>query len=77
VTAVLRFLDKQSRFSCREISKAVDSPWQTTQRVLDDLGLRFFASSWLFHSLSDDQKTEMANPSQYMLDITQRLGPNQ
>jgi hypothetical protein len=45
--AILRFLEKQPRSSSREISKALHSSRTTILRVLDDLGLRFFAPRWI------------------------------
>jgi hypothetical protein len=74
---ILRFLEKQPHSSSREISKAVRSPWMTILRVLDDIGLRFFAPRWIHHRLSDAQKVDRVEFSQHMLDMMQGLGPKQ
>jgi hypothetical protein len=75
--AVFRFLEKQPHSSSREISKALSSPRTTILRVLDDLGLPFFASRWMPHRLSDAQKADRVELSQHMLDMMQGLGPKQ
>jgi hypothetical protein len=56
--AVLRFLEKQPSSSSREINKPLYSPQTTILRVLDDLGLRFFAPRWILRRLSDAQKAD-------------------
>jgi hypothetical protein len=75
--AVLRFVERQPHSSSRAISKAVYSPRTKILRVLDDLGLRFFAPSWIPHCLSDVQKADGVELSQHMLDMMQGLGPKQ
>jgi histone-lysine N-methyltransferase SETMAR len=44
---------------------------------LDDIGLRFFASRWIRHRLSDAQKADRVELSQHMLEMMQGLGPKQ
>jgi hypothetical protein len=44
---------------------------------LDDLGLRFFAPTWISHRLSDAQKADRVELSQHMLDMMQELGLKQ
>jgi hypothetical protein len=75
--AVLRFLEKQPHSSSHEIRKALYSPRTTILRVLNDLGLRFFAPMWIPHHLSDAQKADRVELSQHMLDMMQGLGPKQ
>jgi hypothetical protein len=72
-----RFLEKQPYSSSREISKALYWPWTTILRVLDDLGLHFFAPRWIPHRLSDAQKADRVEFSQHVLDMMQGLGPKQ
>jgi hypothetical protein len=67
--AVLRFLEKQPHSSSCEISKALHSPRTTILRILDDLGLRFFALRWISHRLSDAQKADRVGLSQHMLEM--------
>jgi hypothetical protein len=73
--AFVRFLEKQPHALSREISNAVYSSQTTILRVLDDLGLRFFAPKWIPHRLSDVQKADEAELSQRMFDVMQGLGP--
>jgi hypothetical protein len=75
--AVLKFLEKQPHSSCREISKALYSPWTTILRVLDNIGLHFFAPRWIHHRLFDAQNSDGVELSQHMLDMMQGLGPKQ
>jgi hypothetical protein len=75
--AVFRFLEKQLHSSSGEISKAFFSPRMTILRVLDDLGLHFYAPKWILHRLSNAQKADGAELPQHMLDMIQRLGPKQ
>jgi hypothetical protein len=56
--AVLRRLEKQRNSSSCEINTALYSPQTTILRVLDDLGLRFFAPRWISHRWSDGQKAD-------------------
>jgi hypothetical protein len=44
---------------------------------LDDIGLRFFALSWIYHRLSDAQNADRVEVSQHMLDMMQGLGSKQ
>jgi hypothetical protein len=44
---------------------------------LDGLGLRYFATRWILHRLSDAQKADPVDLSQDMLDMMQGLGPKQ
>jgi hypothetical protein len=74
--AVLRFLEKQPHSSSREISKALYSRRTTILRVLDDLGLRFFAPRWIPNRLSDVQKADRVELSQHMLDMMQGSARN-
>jgi hypothetical protein len=74
--AVLRFLEKQPHSSSREITEALYSPWTTILRVLDDLVLRFFASKWMPHRLSDAQKADMVELSQRLLEMMQGSARN-
>jgi hypothetical protein len=75
--AVLRFLEKQPHSSSREISKAIHRRRTAILRVLDDLGFRFFATSWISHRLFDAQKADRVEFSRHMLDMMQGLGPKQ
>jgi DNA-binding IclR family transcriptional regulator len=74
--AVLRFLEKQPHSSSREISKALYSPRTTILRVLDDLGLRFFALRWMPRRLSDAQKADKFELSQHLLEMIQGSARN-
>jgi hypothetical protein len=56
--AVLRFHKRQPHSSSCAISNTLYSPTTTILRVFDDLGVRFFAPSWIPHRLSDVQKAE-------------------
>jgi hypothetical protein len=58
------------------MSKALYSPRTTILRVLDDLGLRFFAPMWIPHRLFDTQKANRVELSQHMLDMMQGLARN-
>jgi hypothetical protein len=71
------FMTKQPYSSSREISKALYSPRTTILRVLDDLGLRFFAPRWIPHRVSDAQKADSVDPFQHMLDMMQGISPKQ
>jgi hypothetical protein len=73
---VLRFHENQPHSSCRETSKALYSPRTTILRVLDDLGLHFFATRWIHHRLSDAQKADRVELSQHMLDMMQGSARN-
>jgi hypothetical protein len=73
--AVLRFLEKQPHSSSCEINNALYWPRTTILRVLDDLGLRFFAPRWIPHRLSDAHKADRVELSQHMLDMIQGFGP--
>jgi hypothetical protein len=75
--AVLRFLEEQPNSSFRKISKPLYSRRTTILPVLDDLGLRLFATRWISHRLSDAEKTERVGLSQHMLDMIQGPGPKQ
>jgi hypothetical protein len=48
----------------------------TIPRVLDDLGLCFFAPRWIPHRLSDAQKADRVELSQHMLDMMQGSAQN-
>jgi hypothetical protein len=74
---VLRFREKQPHSSSREISKALCRPRTTIFRVLDDIGLHFFAPTWIPHRMSDAQNADRVELSQHMLNMMQGLGPNQ
>jgi hypothetical protein len=74
--AAPRFLERPTHSSSREISKALYSPRTTILRVLDDLGLRFFAPTSMLHRLSDVQKADMVDLSQRILDMMQGSARN-
>jgi hypothetical protein len=60
---VLRFLEKQSDSSSRDISKALNSPRTTILRALDDIGLRVFGRRGILHRLSVAEKADRVGPS--------------
>jgi hypothetical protein len=73
---VLSCLEKKPHSSSCEISKALYSPRTTIPRVLDDLGLRFFAPRWIPHRLSAAQKADRVELSQHTLDVMQGSARN-
>jgi hypothetical protein len=67
--AILRFLEKQSHSSSREISESLYSPRTTILRVFEDLWLHFSAPRSIPHRLSDAKKAYRVGLSQHMLEV--------